>query len=99
LIRAKAQGATFGALSDSELQILSNSATKIESWAEKDGKGNVVGYKVSEGTFKKELDRINNFAKLDYVLKGGDPANVGVQLMDDGKYWTKNSDGSFTQIQ
>ena len=53
LIDAKAKGATFGALSDQELRVLSNAATKLGSWAvgDKDQFGNitnVTGYKVKE---------------------------------------------------
>lgn len=98
LIRAKANGATFGALSDSELKILSASASKIGSWAIKDKDGNVVGYKTSEAEFKKELDKINNFAKLDYLIKGGSVEDVGAQQLADGTIWVANSDGSFTQL-
>lgn len=97
LIDAKSRGATFGALSDQELQVLSNSATKIGAWRVKDKNGNVTGYKVKESDFKRELDKINNFAKLDYVYRGGSPEDVGVQIID-GKYYTKNSDGSITEL-
>lgn len=99
LIKAKAQGATFGALSDSELRVLSNSASKLGSWAIKDSKGNVTGYNTSEKEFRKELDKINNFAKLDYIVKGGDPANIGAQLQSDGSIWTQNNDGTYTKIK
>ena len=98
LINAKSQGATFGALSDQELKVLSNSATKLGSWAITNKKGDVIGYAVSHKDFKKELDKINNFAKLDYILKGGQPQDIGVQKMPDGTYWTQNSDGSMTQL-
>ena len=97
LKNAKAQGATFGALSDAELELLNNSATKIGKWADvKDGK--VTGYTANEKDFRAELDKINNFAKLDYVLKGGNPSDVGIQQMSDGTYWTKNSDGTMTRL-
>lgn len=106
LIDAKARGATFGALTIPELNMLARSATKINSWARnKDGgKVNpetdlVHHYEVSENEMKKELDKISNFGKLDYIIKGGNPANVGVQVMGDGTYWAKNSDGSFTKIR
>lgn len=99
LIQAKSRGATFGALSDQELRVLANSATKIGSWAIKDKDGNVIGYNASESDFKKELDKINNFAKLDYIVKGGDPMDVDAQLQSDGSIWSKNSDGTFTQIR
>ena len=49
--------------------------------------------------FKKELDKINNFAKLDYILKGGDPSDVGAKIMPDGTIWSSNSDGTFTKIK
>lgn len=98
LIDAKAKGATFGALSDQELQVLANTATKIGTWAIKDDKGQVTGYNVGEADFKRELDKINNFAKMDYILKGGNPAEVGVTTMPDGTHWVKNSDGTLTQL-
>ena len=99
LIQAKAQGATFGALSDNELRVIASAATKIGTWAIKDKEGNVVGYNANEATFKAELDKINNFAKLDYILKGGNPEDVMAKVMDDGTIWTVNSDGSYTQLQ
>lgn len=99
LIDAKAKGATFGALSDQELQVLSSSATKIGTWAIKDKDGTIVGYKASEADFKKELQKINNAAKLDYVLKGGNPATVNIQIMGDGTMWTLNDDGTLTKIR
>lgn len=99
LINAKANGATFGALSEGELKLLSSSATKLDKWAIKDKSGNVTGYNASEKSFKAELDKINNFAKLDYIVKGGDPIDVGAQLQPDGTVWSKNSDGTLTQIK
>lgn len=99
LINAKKQGATFGALSDTEMNILSRSASKIGSWEVKDNDGNITGYNTTQKAFKAELDKINNFAKLDYLLKGGNPADVGVQQLEDGTYWTQNSDGSYTKLQ
>ena len=100
LINAKAQGATFGALSDNELKMLASTASKIGSWAVKDSNGNVTGYNASEKDFKAELDKINNFAKLDYILKGGDPTQVGAQQMSDGTWWVANSDGkTYTQLK
>ena len=102
LIDAKGQGATFGALSNQELQLLSNAATKIGTWAigDRDSEGNitnVTGYRVKESDFRKEMDKINNFAKLDYIYRGGNTEDIGVQIID-GKYYTKNSDGSITEL-
>lgn len=99
LINAKSRGATFGALSDNELKVLANAGTKLGSWAIKNDDGNVVGYNVNEKDFKRELDKINAFTKLDYILNGGNPESVGVQVLSDGTYWTTNSDGSKTQIK
>ncbi|OHE77469.1 MAG: hypothetical protein A3F67_11000 [Verrucomicrobia bacterium RIFCSPHIGHO2_12_FULL_41_10] len=99
LIQAKSRGATFGALSEGEMRILSASASKIGTWRIIDKDDNVEGYKTSEANFKKELDSISNFAKLDYILKGGDPTQVGVQITSDGAYWSINSDGSYTQLR
>ena len=99
LIQAKGSGATFGQLSDNELRVLASAATKIGTWRLKDDAGNTIGYKTNEKDFKAELDVINNFAKLDFILKGGEPSAVGVQEMDDGTLWTNNSDGTYTQIK
>ena len=98
LINAKKQGATFGALSDTEMRILSSSASKLGTWAINDGNGNIVGYNTTEDNFRKEMDKINNFAKLDYLLKGGKAEDINVKLMPDGHYVSQNSDGTFTQI-
>lgn len=97
LQNAKKNGATFGALSEGELALLQNSGSKISSWAIKGSDGKVTGYQVGEADFKKELDRVNNFSKLDFILKGGLPTSIGVQEID-GAYWTQNSDGSFTRL-
>jgi hypothetical protein len=99
LINAKARGATFGALSDSELRILANSASKLGSWAIED-EGKVIGYKVSEEAFKRELDKINTFAKLDYIARGGNPADLkDTTITPDGRVWSLNSDNTVTQLK
>lgn len=98
LQNAKQQGATFGALSDSELRLLQNSATKINKWAIKNKKGTVTGYSANENDFKGELGKILNFAKRDYLLKGGDPLDVGAIQTPDGAIWVKNYDGTLTQL-
>lgn len=97
LLDAKAQGATFGALNEQEWGALQASGSKLSSWRKEDEKGNVF-FQASEKSVKKELDKIQNFAKLDYIIKGGSPQDVGVQLMQDGSYWTVNSDGSYTKL-
>ena len=42
---------------------------------------------------------INNFAKLDYIVKGGNPSDVGAKIMADGTVWAANSNGTYTQIK
>lgn len=90
LIDAKAEGATFGALSEGELKILQSAASRIGSWVIKDDNGNVVGYKTSEKAFKDELNRIKS--EYDTLLKttaGQETApNTLEQKIDD--YYLKN---------
>lgn len=98
LVNAKARGATFGALSEGELKTLQASGSKLATWAIKDKEGDVIGYRVNEEDFKRELDKINNFAKLDYLIKGGLPEEIGAKELPDGTIWVTNSDGTFTQL-
>lgn len=64
LIAAKARGATFGALSDSELRILSNAASAINDWEIKDSKGVGTGvWNIDEESFKKELKTIQDLSR------------------------------------
>lgn len=98
LINAKAQGATFGALSEGELNLLASSGSKISSWAVKDKDGKVTGYKTTVKDFNAEMDKISNFARLDYILKGGNPEDVGIQQLQDGTWASKNSDGSYNEF-
>jgi hypothetical protein len=58
LIEVKGQGATFGALSDSEREVLERAATPINQWVVKDESGKVVGYKIDQKSFDKEIKRI-----------------------------------------
>lgn len=101
LQNAKANGATFGALSEGELNLLKASASKLNQWAVREGDkpdGKVIGYNTSEANFKKELDKINSFAKLDYILKGGLQEDVGVFKTPDNIYHTKDSKGNVISI-
>jgi len=102
LVQAKSEGATFGALQVAELQLLEQSATKINSWRRTEGVDEArvtTHFEASEKDFIAELEKINNFRKLDFVLKGGNPEEVGIQQMEDGTFWTSNNDGSFTKIR
>ena len=104
---AKEKGMTFGAMSQGEWDILSESASKIAQWRVYDKEGvpgfrrtteNVAGYDIDETNFKKELDVLSNFGKMDALRKGAKPEDIGVTQTDDGLFWSQNSDGSFTQL-
>lgn len=97
LIESKERGATFGALSERELQMLANAATKIGSWAVPTGSGDeqkVIGYNIDEKAFKKELDMIKTFYQRDIERKG----SADFRTMPDGSVWQINPDGTLTQL-
>lgn len=71
LINAKAKGATFGALSEGELLLLRQTASKIGKWAKTDKRGNVIGYRASENDFKDELMKMQRLAKKAYEKSTG----------------------------
>lgn len=71
LIEAKAKGATFGALSDREMNILAGAATKIAGWQIKDKNGKVKGYNIDQNSFNEELKVIQEMAQKDKELKLG----------------------------
>lgn len=75
LIAAKSRGATFGALSDSEMRILSSASSKIGSWAKRDETGKVVGYDIDESSMKRELKNISD--NLNNAIKKVDPLGIG----------------------
>jgi hypothetical protein len=103
LVSAKEQGATFGALAIPEMELLAESATKINNWrkveTDEQGNANTLYYDASEKDFIAELDKISNFRKLDAVLNGAEPASVGVMVQEDGTMWSQNGDGSYTQLR
>lgn len=103
-LKAKENGATFGALTNAEWKIIGDSATKINTWkrGDKDATGTVAQvdhYDVSEDKFMDELDVISNYAKLDAYLKGAEPASIGLTVTPDGKVWAQNGDGSLSQLR
>jgi hypothetical protein len=64
LINAKARGATFGALSEGELAILADSATKLSDWEIKDKNGKGTGFwNIDEQSFKTELKTIQDLTR------------------------------------
>lgn len=87
LINAKAKGATFGALSEGELKLLSASGSKLATWAITDKNGNIKGFKASEQQVKDELAKIKSYAVRDYEITTGrpyttqqDPAGLGIDV-------------------
>lgn len=88
LIAAKAAGATFGALSDSELQLLANAATKIGGWR------TFGGFDIDEENFIKELGVIQDF--MGQALVNSTSENI--KQMEDGTRWEIQPDGSVIQL-
>lgn len=71
LIDAKARGATFGALSEGELNILANSASAINDWEFKDSNGKGIGiWNIDEASFKRELNTIKTLTNRALSLSG-----------------------------
>lgn len=77
LRQAKEAGVSFGALSDTELQMISNAATAISSWKKVDGDGNTY-FNVSEDAFIKELRTIQDLLRKD-------AGQIKVQRKSDGQ--------------
>lgn len=64
LINAKAQGATFGALTDREGDALRSAATQLNDWEIKDKKGNPTGvWNIDQKTFMQEVNRIKTLTQ------------------------------------
>ena len=58
LIDAKSQGATFGALSNTELAMLQSSSSALAGAAVRDSDGKITGFSMTEEEFKKQLENI-----------------------------------------
>lgn len=83
----KAQGATFGALSDAELALVQQAASKISTWEQKDKNGKVTGYSVSPDAMRAEIKKLSSYAKLSYLKSGGSPEDIGIPRQPDSKYF------------
>lgn len=80
LVEAKANGATFGALSEGELNLLKNSSTKFGNWArDVDGDGKTDYYEIDEKTFKEELSSIKK--EYENILKKTAGENVATSSL------------------
>jgi len=91
LIEAKSRGATFGALSDTEMQILASAATRIGTWVIRDKNGKVKGYKVGHDAMRRELDNISAT-----LLRGQESSR---QTTPDGLVWEVQPDGNLLLIE
>lgn len=60
LIDAKAQWATFGALSNEELRMLQESASPLLAYAQEDENKNIKWFKVDEATLKAEVKKLRD---------------------------------------
>lgn len=109
LIALKKAGGALGALSDGEREMLEKSASTIRNWeirssensffgGKTNGKATVIGYKVKEETFKKELDRLRQLTVKALIESGASPEQSGAVRMPNGAYVIKNYDGTYTQI-
>lgn len=87
LIEAKAQGATFGALSDKELDILSSAATSLAGYRVYDDAGKkVIGYQGNQDDFIAEIKRLrdsysnlleaNGVSSVKDIISGTTPGNL-----------------------
>lgn len=87
LIQSKAAGATYGALSDGEREMLSKAASKIGTWRIPDKNGKVIGYEISESLMKKELETIRDLAQKakDRIL--GDSVITPPDQLSDDEAW------------
>lgn len=63
LIDAKAQGATFGALSEAELRMLQSSSNVLAKMAERDAGWNIVWFRWSEDKVKSEIKKLLDLYK------------------------------------
>lgn len=103
LIEAKKQGATFGALSDRELDILSSSATKLKDWAVTDKKtGKIKGFNISEPLFRAEIKRMQDSYTnlLNNGVTGLAENNTSNSVVEyNGIRYSVDANGNMTPIQ
>lgn len=82
LINVKAQGATFGALTEKEQIALTEAATLIGGRRVYKGSGDarqVAGYNMSQASFKAEIKRIQDLARTAYERAQGEAWDDGEQ--------------------
>ena len=85
LIEAKAKGATFGALNQSEADSLREAATAINGWEiKKDGVGQGK-WNIDEASFKEELNTIKAMALRSIERSGASTEGIGTRNPEDAK--------------
>lgn len=87
LIDIKAQGATFGALTQKEQEALTAAATFIGNRRVYKGSGEdkqVIGYDMSEADFRRELQTIQNLTKKAYTTATGE-----AWASDEQDFWSQ----------
>lgn len=93
LIAAKEKGATFGALSDTEIKLLADAASKLSNWEIVDDKGRGTGYwNIDEKSFQREMDTIRQYYELDLARKGQDALSPTTRDALDAAYSDTASD-------
>lgn len=84
LIEVKAQGATFGALTDREADSLRAAATAISDWEVKDKNGKGTGvWNIDEASFKKELETVQTLARRAIGVQEGNIMSPDEKLILD----------------
>lgn len=97
LIDVKAQGATFGALSNAEGQALRSAATKIGTWRIResdDPASKVVGYNASEASFRQEFQIIRELTRKAYQVATGNAFLPDEQAQIDAQFQSENANTS-----
>lgn len=95
LIDAKANGATFGALSDGERSMIAAAATKLNDWEIKDDKGNPTGYwNIDEKSFKNELKTIQDLSRRALLKSQGTLISPDEQKILDSAYGEQSAPAS-----
>lgn len=70
--RVKASGVTFGALSEGERKAVGDAASALNAAARTNAEGKLTGYfNISEDKVRKELQTIQDYAKIDFERRTG----------------------------
>ena len=89
LIEAKKAGATFGALTDKELEIITSAFSKIKFWERGTGKADRY-YQIDEVNFKAEIKKIEDSAKKIKEAESGSNFSGDEQKQLDQEFGTFN---------